>query len=154
MAGRSTIRISVVAALALLAAPLSAEPTGRWYGAFGQGAFEYGIKNDSAGSDYFYIYCPQEGAKILITVGGKNPAADSIARVVIGGDEFELPIDSSGEFTTGTHVGNDNFHALWDAMRSGSVMRVRLSTGQSTAFTLKNTAKVLPKKARATAFEQ
>jgi hypothetical protein len=132
---------------------VSAEPMGRWYSGFGQGITEYGIKNDSAGSDYFYIAWAPDGATIDFTVGGKNPQPQSTVIVDRGADDFELPTDDHGRFTTGSHVASDNFRALWQSLRSGSLVRIRLSTGETTVFTLKRAAKILPAKRCKTAFE-
>lgn len=133
----------------------SAEPMGKWFSGWGQGVSEYGIKNDSAGSDYFYIACPDDdGAVIHITVGGKNPEPLSTVIVTIGSDEYELYINDSRKFDTSSHVASDNFTALWAALRSGEVMRVRLSTGETTAFTLKGTSKALPQSPCVTSFER
>lgn len=65
--------LGVCALLAWTVGPATAEPIGRWFSGFGQGTVEYGIKNDSAGSDYFYIACTPEGAQIRVTVGEKTP---------------------------------------------------------------------------------
>ncbi len=115
---------------------------------------EYGLKNDSAGSDYFYIACFEDGATISLTVGGKNPQPTSKVLVVIGADEYELYTDKAGEFRTDSHVAYDTFRTLWASLRTGSVARVRLSSGQSTAFTLVGAAKVLPREQCKTGFEQ
>lgn len=142
-----------VTLLAITALPASAEPTGRWFSGYGQGTMEYGIKNDSAGSDYFYIACPEDGATINFTVGGKNPEPHSVVIVVIGADEYELFTGKTGEFRTTSHVGYDNFRSLWTSMRKGQTMRVRLSTGESTAFTLRGAAAALPREHCKTSFE-
>lgn len=138
----------------LIATPAAAEPIGRWWAGFGQGNFEYGIHNDSAGGDTVYIACGEAPATIEFTVGGVQPRPGSSILVIIGADEFELPAGEQGRFETGSHVASDTFHALWDAMRRGQVMRVRLATGQSTAFTLKGAAKVLPAVSCLTDFER
>lgn len=132
----------------------SGEPIGRWFSGYGQGTMEYGLKNDSAGSDYFYIACPYDGATISFTVGGKNPRPLSTVIVVVGAEEYELTTDKWGQFRTTSHVSYDIFRSLWASMRSGSAMRVRLSSGQSTAFTLKGAAKVLPRDQCETGFEK
>lgn len=131
-----------------------AEPIGRWWTGFGQGNFEYAIKNDSAGSDEFFINCGEVPTTISMRIGGVEPKAGQTAFVTIGGDEFELSLGKDGYFETNSHVASDNFHAVWDAIRAGDDMRVRLSTGQSTAFTLKGAAKALPKQACPTDFEE
>lgn len=143
-----------IAALAVLTGSANAEPIGRWWTGFGQGNFEYGIHNDSAGSDTVYISCGEVPTTIEFTIGGVNPKQGSDILVTIGADEFVLPAGKDGYFETKSHVASDNFHALWDAMRAGQFMRVRLASGQSTAFTLKGAAKVLPKQACATDFER
>lgn len=140
-----------------IAAPsaASAEPMGRWFSGYGQGTTEYGIKNDSAGSDYLYIACsPEYGTSISFTIGGKNPRPRSTVIATIGSDEFELYTDGMGQFQTASRVSYDTFRTLWEAMRTGSAMRVRLSTGQSTAFTLKGAAKVLGRQHCQTDFER
>ena len=133
-------------ALALaISSPALAEPVGRWLSGFGQGTFEYGIKNDSVGSDEVYIACAEDNTYISFTVGGVSPRQGSNIIMTIGPDEFVVMAGKNGYFQTASHVDADNFHALWDAMRAGQNLRVRLSTGQSTNFTLKGAAKVLPK---------
>lgn len=122
-----------------------AEPIGRWWSGFGQGTVEYGIKNDSAGSDEFYIACKPSGATINITVSGVDAPKNSHVIVTIGADEYELATDEWGEFRTNSTVADAVFGALWASIRKGSVMRVRLSTGQTTPFTLSGSAKILPK---------
>lgn len=148
-------RSSICAILLASAHPAGAEPIGRWFSGYGQGTLEYGIKNDSAGSDYFYIACsPDFGTSIRITVGAQDAKPGSTTIVVIGGDEFELWTDKDGVFRTDSHVAYDTFRSLWDAMRRGTVMRVRLSSGQSTVFTLRGAAIELPRAHCETDFER
>lgn len=153
---RLTSVMSVAPILILLGVSTTAgaEPIGRWFSGYGQGTMEYGLKNDSAGSDYFYIACPEDGATISFTVGGKNPRPNSKVFVVIGSDEYELYTDKAGEFRTDSHVDYDTFRTLWSSLRAGNAARVRLSSGQSTAFTLAGAAKVLPREQCKTGFEQ
>ncbi len=145
--------IASVAALAI-AGTADAEPIGRWWAGFGQGNFEYAIKNDSAGSDEFYIGCGELPTTIRFRIGGVEPIEGQSVLINIGADEFDLRLGRQGRFETKSHVESDNFHALWDVIRSGKIMRVRLSTGQSTVFTLKGAAKALPKEACSTDFER
>lgn len=145
--------LAIIAVLTV-AGGATAEPIGRWWAGFGQGNFEYGIHNDSAGSDTVYISCGEVPTTIEFTVGGVNPKDGADVLVTVGADEFVLRAGKGGYFETKSHVDSDTFHALWDAMRAGQAMRVRLATGQSTAFTLKGAAKVLPKEACATDFER
>lgn len=147
--------MTTATALALMAVTsAAAEPIGRWWAGFGQGNFEYAIKNDSAGSDQFYIGCGEVPTTIRFRIGGVEPKRGQSVLITIGGDEFDLPLGESGYFETKSHVASDNFRALWSAIRAGQVMRVRLSSGQSTAFTLKGAAKALPKDACTTDFER
>lgn len=133
----------------------SAEPIGRWFSGYGQGTMEYGIKNDSAGNDYFYIACsPDFGTTIRITVGGKDAPPNQNVIVVIGPNEFELFTDQEGYFRTDSHVASDTFRALWGALRNGAAMRVRLQSGESTAFTLNGSSKVLDTEPCETDFER
>ncbi|NEX91177.1 hypothetical protein [Caulobacter sp. 17J65-9] len=127
------------------ASSVAAEPMGVWWSGFGQGTFEYGIKNDSAGSDSVYIACSDDSTTISFTVGGEDPKPAQSVVVTIGGDEFEVWTDQLGRGGTASHASADTFTALWAAMRKGDVMRVRLASGRSTAFTLKGAAKALPK---------
>lgn len=122
-----------------------AEPIGRWWSGFGQGTVEYGIKNDSAGSDEFYIACKPSGATINITVGGVDAPKNSHVIVTIAADEYELATDEWGDFRTNSTLGDAIFGALWTSIRKGSVMRVRLPSGESTPFTLAGAAKILPR---------
>ncbi|MCP5385442.1 MAG: hypothetical protein H6916_01315 [Novosphingobium sp.] len=127
------------------AEPASAEPVGRWTSSWGQGTSEYEIKNDSAGSDNFFISCPSgAGAQVYITVGGVSPAPGDKVLVTAGGDEVELYASPEGHIATESHVDHDSFIALWGLLRSRSAMRVRLLGGQSTSFSLQGAAKVLP----------
>jgi hypothetical protein len=145
----------LVLVLALFAClPAQAEPTGRWWSGFGQGNLEYGIKNDSAGSDEFYIACMQDRTYISLRIGGVEPKQGQSAIVTIGPDEFEVQLGKDGYVETASHVGYDTFRAWWAAMRAGANMRVRLSTGQSTNFTLKGAAKILPRDACETDFQR
>lgn len=149
--------ISLVLATVALAsspAPAHAEPTGRWWAGYGHGDFEYGIRNDSAGSDTIYIGCGEGLTYISFIVGGVQPKEGATIVATIGADEFELRADSAGNVPTASHVDSDNFHALWKAIRAGKFMRVRLNTGQSTSFTLKGAAKALPAQACETDFER
>lgn len=132
----------------------AAEPIGRWWAGFGQGNFEYAVKNDSAGSDEFYIGCGEVPTTISFRISGVEPKRGQSVLITIGGDEFDLPLGENGYFETKSHVASDNFRALWSAIRAGQVMRVRLSTGQSTSFTLKGAAKALPKESCTTEFER
>lgn len=140
-------------ALIGVAGAAKAEPIGRWWSGFGQGTPEYAIKNDSADPDYFYIACPiGEGARIYVTVGGVDPKPRSKVIVTIGGDEIELAVNSQGHIETTSHFEADTFYALWPLIRSGTEMRVRLQSGQSTRFTLKGSSAALPKEPCDTGF--
>lgn len=147
------IRVFVAAGIFALSSPAFAEPIGRWFSGYGQGTTEFGIKNDSAGSDYFYIACSDRGASISFTVGGINPSPRSTVIIVIGAEEYELGVGKSGEFKTSSHVAYDNFRSLWASLRACKAMRVRLSTEQSTVFSLTGAAKILPRTQCKTAFE-
>ena len=139
------MRTLLALALVALATPAAAEPMGSWRSGWGQGVTEYGIKNDSAGSDHIYIACSDDdGASVRFSVGGAEAPKRGMVIVTIGADEFELQINKSGHFPTMSRVDAAIFDALWTAIRKGQVMRVRLSTGQSTLFTLRGAAKVLP----------
>ena len=133
-------------ALVACSSSVSAEPVGRWWSGYGMGTLEYGIKNDSAGSDSVYIACSGESTIVYFSVGGVDPKPKSIIIVTIGGEEWVLYTNSDGHVPTNNHVAADNFISLWHAMRSGTVMRVRLATGQSTRFTLAGSGRELPKK--------
>jgi hypothetical protein len=78
---------------------------GRWWSGFGQGTVEYGIKNDSAGSDKIYIACADKHTYISFTVGGVNPREGSDILMTIGADEFVVMAGEHGYFQTGSHVG-------------------------------------------------
>jgi len=135
----------IALAALIIANPASAEPTGRWWAGFGQGAFEYGIKNDSAGSDSIYMFCAQDHTYISFSIGGIAPTPGQTVIVTIGSDKFELFVSNLGYFETRSRAGNATYGILWAAIRAGANMRVRLPTGQSTNFTLKGAAKVLPR---------
>lgn len=146
--------VAAAAAVMVLATGAAAEPAGRWFGGLGQGAAEYGVKNDNAGSDGFYIACLPDGASIMLTVGGRTPVPLSTVSVLVDADAFELATDASGDFSTASRDGHTRFLALWDALRDGDALQVRLSTGQSARFSLSGTAKVLPRQHCRTAFER
>lgn len=146
--------LAAAAAVMFLTAGAAAEPTGRWFSAVAQGVTEYGVKNDNAGSDYFYIACQAEGAAIMVTVGGATPQPMSTLVVAIDDDEYQLGTDATGDIGTVSRAGHDSFLALWESLRDGDVMRVRLSTGQSSVFSLAGTAKVLPRRHCRTGFER
>lgn len=153
----SDIKVRLILALCGLSTSTVAiaEPIGHWFSGFGQGATEYGIKNDRAGNDYFYIACsPDFGTTIRITVGGKDAPPNKHVKVVIGPDEFELFTENNGDFRTDSRVASDTFRSLWSSMRNGSAMRVRLQSGESTVFTLKGSSKVLDKEPCETDFER
>jgi hypothetical protein len=133
----------VAAFLTISSSSAFAEPIGRWWHGYGQGTNEYGIKNDSAGSDTVYIACSADSTTVRFSVGGVDPQPQSNVVVVIGGEEWELDMDTEGLFPTDNHVAADNFISLWKAMRRRSAMRVRLESGQSTVFTLRGAARVL-----------
>jgi len=135
-----------------LSAPALTEPTGRWWSGFGQGTTEYGIKNDSAGSDSFYMVCAPDRTYVSLRIGGREPRKGETVTVTIGRDEFTLFLGENGYFETNSHVNHDTYLALWAAIREGADMRVRLATGQSTNFTLLGAAKILPREACATDF--
>jgi len=149
--GRKWVRVGtlsgVLVVLAALApTPAPAEPIGKWWSGWGQGVTEIGIKNDSAGSDEIYIACSQDRPNhttISFTIGGKNPRPGSSVFIVIGSDTLEFPIDEHGNGSTNTHVAADNFTFLWDAIRRGRWMVVRLATGESTRFMLAGAAAAL-----------
>lgn len=142
-------KILIIGALAItiagIAGEASAEPIGKWWAGSGQGNLEYAIKNDSAGSDQFYIGCGWAPTTISLKVGGVEPKQGQHAFITIDGDEFDLSLGEYGNFETKSHVDSDTFIALWTAIRAGQTMRVKLSTGQSTSFTLTGAAKALPK---------
>ena len=141
---RRSLLLNIV--FGLIATPAYAEPTGRWWTGAAQGTVEYGIKNDSAGSDEVYIACAWDHTSINFNVGGIDPKPETMVLVVIGADEWEMIADAEGRIATKSHVEADNFITLWRAMRAGSTMRVRLATGQSTVFTLRGAAKILSPK--------
>lgn len=134
--------------------PSSAEPIGRWWIGFGQGNTEYGVHNDSSEADTIYIACGQVPTTISFRVGGVEPAEGEVIVVTIDDEEFELLIGTDGQFKTASHVASDTFNLLWDYIRSGDYMRVRLGTGESTVFTLAGTSSTLPKKGCSTDFER
>lgn len=142
-------RLIVAAIWSMIASPaVWAAPIGQWFFDYGQGNFSYAIYNDSAGSDSFEFYDTTNGLTgggvgISVRVGGVSPLPYSTVIVTIGGDEWQLPVDREGGVPTDCHVCAANFDDLWDHVRKGAVMRVRLSTGQSTRFTLAGAAKVL-----------
>lgn len=136
----------------LLSSAAVAQPVGTWWSAFGQGTYEYGIRNDSAGSDAIYIACSDDSTDFGFTVGGKQAPAGEVVIATIGANEFELSIDESGNVDSGSRVDSDTFDALWRAMRTGQSMRVRYPTGPSTAFSLKGASKALPTEACTTDF--
>lgn len=133
----------LVSVVSLVPTWVLAEPVGRWWAGFGQGTFEYGIKNDSAGSDAVYIACAPDTTYVNFSVGGSQPKPDTEVLVVIGRDEFILRADELGHVGTKSHVESDNFIELWRAMRAGRDMRVRLSTGETTVFTLDGSSRAL-----------
>lgn len=136
--------VSVLLATMMPALAL-AEPVGEWWTGYGQGTFEYGVQNDSAGSDAIYITCNDDRTVATMSVGGNSIPSETSVLVTIGAHEFELSSDDEGNVATASRSDSDNFEAFWHAMRAGQSMRVRLATGQSTAFTLKGAAKALPK---------
>lgn len=155
MRGSKTHLMLPALGLVMLSAAVSAANFGRWGSGFGQGVLEYGIQNDSAGSDRIYIACSDDwGTSISFTVGGKNPPARSDVFVAAGRDQLELMTDENGSFRTGSHVASDTFRYLWTMMRRENVLHVRLSSGESTSFTLNGAAKVLPRDPCKTDFER
>jgi hypothetical protein len=144
-------RAVVAILLSFNATMAHAAPIGRWFSDWGQGKQAYTIQNDSAGSDTFSFVDTSQGfehggVRLSISVGGVNPRPGSTVVVTIGADEFEFTADKNGEVPTNCHICAASFDALWAAVRRGTVMRVRLAGGRSTAFTLAGAAKVLPAK--------
>lgn len=135
------------AAVALAPAQVRSEPVGRWWSGWGQGTTEYGIKNDSAGSDAIYIACAHDTTYVSFTVAGKNPSPGSRVIVTIEPDEYEFLATRDGYLGTLNHVEADTFYALWSSLRRGTAARVRLASGESTIFSLKGSSKVLDKEA-------
>ena len=132
--------------LCLTISPASAEPIDRWWSGWGMGVFEYGYRSDSAGSDTIYISCSDDwGTNIRFTIGGKDPEPISEITVVIDGKELRLFTNSDGSVPTESHLAASNFWSLWEMIRSGQTMWVKLSTGESTTFPLKGSAKALPR---------
>lgn len=141
------MRIALVMAggIALLLPGIAhAEPIGRWRSGFGQGTLEYGIKNDSAGSDEIYIACSETSTMMYFSIGGAEPPASSQVILTIGNDEFQILTNEKGIGVTDCHVCADNFDALWPALRSGSVVWVSYQDGKRTKFTLDGSSKALP----------
>jgi len=89
---------------AFFASGAVAEPIGRWWAGFGQGNFEYAIKNDSAGSDQFYIGCGEVPTRISFRISGVAPKRGQSVLITIGADEFDLQLGERGYFETKTHV--------------------------------------------------
>jgi len=148
-------RIMAAVTLLVPAGSTSAASFGEWGAGFGQGVLEYGIKNDSAGSDHLYIACSDDwGTSVSFTVGGKSPPAKSDVFVAAGRDQLELSTDEWGSFTTKSHVASDTFRYLWAIIRRESVLHVRLASGESTTFSLKGAAKVLPREPCKTDYER
>jgi len=155
MSKNSSILLQLGLSLLVGTAAANAEPIGRWFYGYGQGVLEYGIKNDSAGGDYFSIWCDYKGAGAWFIVSRKDPLPLSSVFVVINDDQFEIPVREDHYFHTDSHVEYSIFRSLWEAIRTNNgVMHVRLSSGETTTFPLKGAAKALPKEPCETAFEK
>lgn len=133
---------------------VAAEPIGRWWSGFGQGDLEYGIKNDSRGSDQIYVACTERQTYVSFSVGGRNPRAGEYIYFTVGADELEVMADEDGRFSTSSHVDYANFQKFWQLLRAGSHARVRFQQGGSTSFRLDGAAKTLPPKPCETDFER
>jgi hypothetical protein len=140
-------------ALLLMALPatVSAAPSGRWAHS-AHATEEYGIRNDSENRNGIRIVCAPDTTAIYFSVDGRDPGPNSRVWVTIGRKKFDVPVDEHGVLTTGNSVRSSYFYSLWEAIRAGSRMTVRLSTGETTSFTLKDSAKVLPREACTTDF--
>lgn len=123
---------------------LAAEPIGRWWSGWGMGVSEYGYKADSGGNDSIYIACsPDSGTSVSFTITGESPDPESEVTVVIDGEEIRLFADKDGQIPTDSRAADGNFRYLWEMIRKGRTMRVRLSTGESTRFPLIGSTKAL-----------
>lgn len=144
---RGRVLFAIPFALALFAVgnPAAAEPIGRWWSGWGMGTFEYGYKSAASGGNVVYIACSDSETSIRFSIRGRDPRPRSVVSVAVGRDTFEVITDQWGTGTTESHVAADTFVSLWSAMRAGSSMQVRFSTGETARFTLGGSAEALPK---------
>ncbi len=119
-------------------------PEAVWTSDYGQGVSEYGVQNDSAGSDSISLSCNDEKTEMSFSVGGETPKHQRVTAYV-GAQELEVMVGDDGNVLTDSHAEADNYTALYDAMRSGQPsIRVRVASGKTATFSLKGAKDVLP----------
>jgi hypothetical protein len=128
---------------AMLPGVAQAEPVGRWYVDTGQGSPTYGF-NKGSGLDAISIVCMPGDARVRVLVGTGSPRPRDMVKFIVDGNEWDLFTNDSQEVSAG---GSDSgsFAGLWNAMRRGKVLRVRLASGGTATFSLAGAARTLPR---------
>lgn len=117
----------------------------RWTSGFGQGIIEYTTRNGPGNT--FRIACDAgysdngELTNLTIEIGGKPPKGGSTVRIFIDDEDIQIGTERSGEMKFNSRVGVSNFHALWEALKTGKQLRVLFADGQSTTFPMAGAAK-------------
>ncbi|WP_374471696.1 hypothetical protein [Phenylobacterium sp.] len=135
-----------------VALPAVAEPTGRWWSGWGQGTAEYGFS--AANGDKVYIACDEGsgfGTTVSFAIEGTGPEPGETVTVRTDLTAFDFPVDDSGRLETASRAGNENFLALWDAIRRGAVLSIGFG-GRTATFPLAGSTRMLAPEACETDF--
>lgn len=134
----------MMAAWALSSGVALAEPIGRWFSSSEQGSLVYGFTKSGAGLDAIYIVCGPGEARLRVTVGSAQPKPRDLVKFIVDRNEWDMFTNDDREVVaSGSDAGN--FIGLWNAMRRGQAVRVRLASGGTATFALRGAAKVLPR---------
>jgi hypothetical protein len=134
----------LVIALAAWSGGAQAEPIGRWFGASDSGAPVYGFTRDAAGLDAIQIVCAPGEPRLRVLVGSARPKPRDLVKFVIDGTEWDLFTNDDQEVTPQGQDGG-SFIGLWNGLRRGQAVRVRLASGGAATFSLRGAARVLPR---------
>jgi hypothetical protein len=127
------------------ATSVQAERSGDWVSGYGQGLIEY---STDIGDSSFRLFDGSasgflDKVSFHVSVQGTEPKPKSIVTIHIGNRTFEFPIDKDGDANTNCKICALEWDGLWNAIRAGQAMTVRLQTGQSAQFSLKGSGKLL-----------
>jgi hypothetical protein len=138
-------------AFVMITFPLKAEPLDRWWGGGGMGVAEYGY-TASDGSKWILISCPYDGASILVSINGVDPAPSSTVTFEVSNRKIELYNNASDNLNTDSHVNADGFYLLSDLIRAGRELTVTLESGETAKFSLAGSSREMPKEPCVTGF--
>jgi hypothetical protein len=115
-----------------------AQTFGDWRVSFGQGYLQHFVERGPGNS--FNISCDTgvtdtgEKSGILIKIGGRYPPPNSMVRVFIGDDDYQVLTDERGGSVLDCRACHGNFVAIWRALRRHSTMRILMADGRTVQF--------------------